>query len=148
MLKNTRSLSSFGIYGANTCVRDPRKSFKVRTFSKAPQNSLLVTQVRRYNLVSESQDRLTDGDLCQITTVNLDDSLTYWLKIHCYPQRLNTRTILFLCFQIYHHHHHHHHHVTPLARISLTLSRHPSLSFIASDRSSGLHPVSAQSCRM
>ena len=42
--------------------------------------------------------------------------------------------------------HHHHHHVTPLARISLTLSRHPSLSSIASCRSSGLHIVSAQSC--
>ena len=34
----------------------------------------------------------------------------------------------------------------PPAGISLTLSRHFSLSFIASDRSSGLHPVSSQSC--
>ena len=41
---------------------------------------------------------------------------------------------------------HHHHHVTPSARISLTLCRHPSLSSIASGRSSGLHPVSTQSC--
>ena len=41
---------------------------------------------------------------------------------------------------------HHHHLVVPLARISLTLSRHSSLSFIASGRSSGLHPVSSQSC--
>ena len=46
------------------------------------------------------------------------------------------------------HHHHHHHHVVPLARISLTLSRHFSLSFIASGRSSGLHPVSSHSCCM
>ena len=45
-------------------------------------------------------------------------------------------------------HHHHHHHVVPLARISLILSRHFSLSFIASGRSSGLHPVSSHSCRM
>ena len=45
-------------------------------------------------------------------------------------------------------HHHHHHHVVPQARISLTLSRHFSLSFIASDRSSGLHPVSSHSCWM
>ena len=36
---------------------------------------------------------------------------------------------------------HHHHHVAPPARISLTVSRHFSLSFIASGRSSGLHPV-------
>ena len=43
---------------------------------------------------------------------------------------------------------HHHHHVVPPARISLTLSRHFSLSFIASGRSSGLHPVSSQSCCM
>ena len=41
-----------------------------------------------------------------------------------------------------------HHHVMPSARISLTLSRHPSLSSIAFDRSSGLHPVSAKSCCM
>ena len=47
-----------------------------------------------------------------------------------------------------HHHHHHHHHVVPLARISLILSLHFSLSFIASRRSSGLHPVSSHSCCM
>ena len=44
--------------------------------------------------------------------------------------------------------HHHHHHVVPLAQISLTLFRHFSLSFIASGRSSGLHPVSSHSCCM
>ena len=41
--------------------------------------------------------------------------------------------------------HHHHHHVVRPARISLTLSLHVSLSFIASGRSSGLHPVSSHS---
>ena len=51
-------------------------------------------------------------------------------------------------FLFNHHHHHHHHHVAPLARISLTLSRHFSLSFIASGRSSGLHTVSSHSCCM
>ena len=45
-------------------------------------------------------------------------------------------------------HHHHHHHVVPLSRISLTLSRHFSLSFITSSRSSGLHPISSHSCCM
>ena len=39
----------------------------------------------------------------------------------------------------------HHHHVVPAARISLTLSRHFFLSFIASGWSSGLHPVSSHS---
>ena len=43
---------------------------------------------------------------------------------------------------------HHHHHVVLLAWISLTLSRHFSLSFIASSRSSGLHSISSHSCCM
>ena len=43
---------------------------------------------------------------------------------------------------------HHHHHVVSPARISLTLSRHFSLSFIAFGWSSRLHPVSLQSCCM
>ena len=42
----------------------------------------------------------------------------------------------------------HYHHVVLLARISLTLSRHFSLSFITSGRSSGLLPVSSHSCCM
>ena len=41
-----------------------------------------------------------------------------------------------------------HHHVVLVARISLTLSRHFSLSFIASGRSSGQHHVSSHSCWM
>ena len=49
---------------------------------------------------------------------------------------------------LWHINHHHYHHVTLSARIPLTLSRYPSLSSIASGRSSGLHPVSAQSCCM
>ena len=43
---------------------------------------------------------------------------------------------------------HHHHHVELQAQISLTLSRHFSLSFIASGRYSELHPVSSHSCCM
>ena len=43
---------------------------------------------------------------------------------------------------------HHHHHIALVARISLTLSRHSSLSFIALDRSSGQHPESSHSCWM
>ena len=43
---------------------------------------------------------------------------------------------------------HHHHHDVWLARISLTLSLHVSLSFIAFGRSSGSHPVSSHSCCM
>ena len=40
------------------------------------------------------------------------------------------------------------HQVVPPARISLTLSRHFSLSFITFGKSSGLHPVSSQNCSM
>ena len=40
------------------------------------------------------------------------------------------------------------HHIALVARISLTLSRHSSLSFIALGRSSGQHPVSSHSCWM
>ena len=40
----------------------------------------------------------------------------------------------------------HHHHIVLAARISLTLSRHSSLSFIALGRSSGQQPVSSHSC--
>ena len=42
----------------------------------------------------------------------------------------------------------HHHHVVLVARISLTLSRHFSLLFIASGWSSGQHPVYSHSCWM
>ena len=42
----------------------------------------------------------------------------------------------------------HHHHVALVARISLTLSRHSSLSFIALGRSSGQYPVSSHNCWM
>ena len=41
---------------------------------------------------------------------------------------------------------HHHHHIMPLARISETLSRHPSLSSITLGWSSRLQAVSALSC--
>ena len=41
---------------------------------------------------------------------------------------------------------HHHHHIALVARISLTLSRHSSLSFIVLGRSSGQHPVYSHSC--
>ena len=49
----------------------------------------------------------------------------------------------FICAGMYHHHDD-----VRLARISLTLSFYVSLSFIASGRSSGLHPVSSHSCCM
>ena len=70
-----------------------------------------------------------------ITVLGLTTSFTqqcFWLLSQCYG---SVKT-------------YHHHDVMPLARISQTLSRHFSLSFIASGRSSGLHPVSSHSCCM
>ena len=60
------------------------------------------------------------------------------------PHGLNSTTAVHLPGCLWHHHHH----VVPQARISPTLSRHISISFIASGRSSGLHPVSSHSCCM
>ena len=56
----------------------------------------------------------------------------------------HTHTHIYIYIYIYHHHHH----IVLAARISLTLSRHSSLSFIALGRSSGQHPVSSHSCWM
>ena len=63
---------------------------------------------------------------------------------------LNAKAIL-VEEQLWHnlrHHHHHHHHVVTQARIFMTISQHFSLSFIASGKSSGLHPVSSHSSCM
>ena len=65
----------------------------------------------------------------------------YLSTLQIIPQRVIVTTNIVMIY-------HHHHHVVPLARISLTLSRHFSLSFIASGRSSELHPVSSHSCCM
>ena len=65
-----------------------------------------------------------------------------WHSTEC-KQVHSSSDIYVLTFLLYHHHHHP---VVQLARISRTLSRHFSLSFIASGRSSGQHPVSSHSC--
>ena len=76
--------------------------------------------------------------------------LSVWLQYS--PSRLGLKLVLHIKHEnyiinlVFWTHHHHHHHVVPLAWISLTLSRHFYLSFIASGRSSGLHSVSSQSC--
>ena len=76
--------------------------------------------------------------------------LTSFIVCQAILDCLSSTDSLIFCFIIYNYiyiyiYHHHHHAVQP-ARISLTLSRHFSLSFIASGRSSGLHPVFSHSC--
>ena len=79
--------------------------------------------------------QLNSFTYCYLTLIILST-----LFIHLYTVK---------CFQVLlRNHHHHHHHVVPQARISLTLSHHFSLSFIASGWSSGSHPVSSHSCWM
>ena len=72
----------------------------------------------------------SEKHVCPQKRTNISLSLS--LSIYIY---------IYICIYIYHH-------VVPLARISLILSRHFSLSFIASGRSSGLHPVSSHGCCM
>ena len=60
----------------------------------------------------------------------------------------NLNFFFFFFFFFFFQKRYYHHHVVPLAQISLTLSRHFSLSFITSGRSSGLHLVSSHSCWM
>ena len=81
------------------------------------------------------------------------DLLACWLQFRFLP--LLYAVIMWLWFEhlynsscIPSNHHHHHDHVVLVAWIFLTLSRHFSLSFIASGRSSGQHPVSSYSCWM
>ena len=67
---------------------------------------------------------------------------------YMYPHT-HTHTHTYINIYIYHIYYIYiyiYHHVVLLARIFLTLSRHFSLSSIASGRSSGLHPVSSHSC--
>ena len=77
--------------------------------------------------------------LSSTTAVLLQERLRHWITHEGWKQTKHNQKVLHL---------HHHHHVVLVARISLTLSRHFSLSFIASGRSSGQHPVSSHSCWM
>ena len=79
--------------------------------------------------------------------------MTFKLKVCCAISILNEPELICLhtvkWFQVFlFNTNHHHHHVVPLAQISLSLSSHFSLSFIASGWSSGLHPVSSHICFM
>ena len=78
--------------------------------------------------------------LVEYLMINLFSYIYIYIYIYIYWQHffINTNFVK----------HHHHHHVPLVARISLTLSRHSSLSFIALGRSSGQHPVSSYSCWM
>ena len=67
-----------------------------------------------------------------------------YIYIYIYMNIHNTYIYIYIYIYIYHYHNH----VVLVAQISLTLSRHFFLSFTASSRSSGQHPVSSHSCWM
>ena len=74
----------------------------------------------------------------------------YQIKYHLQQNKMDFKLNLpnFSLSTVLVYHHHHHNHIVLAARISLTLSRHSSLSFIALGRSSGQQPVSSHSCWM
>ena len=84
--------------------------------------------------------------------VNKEINLTVWRKVEKtnnlkFDEFIKFWIIVFFTFSSYIYHHDHDHDMR-LAWISLTLSLHVSLSFIAFGRSSGLHPISSHSCCM
>ena len=85
---------------------------------------------------------LWDVNLFRLFYATIDIYIRYDFETNSLLVTFSTNQSSFVCAQV------DHHHVVPPARISLTLSRHFSLSFIASGRSSGLHPVSLHSCCM
>ena len=89
------------------------------------------------------------NDVWQLTIIKISNQFVdkiSWITI--IQQRSLTFDLGKMYIFFYFTNHHPHHHVVPPARISLTLSRHSSQSFIASGRSSGLHPISLHSCCM
>ena len=137
-------------------------------FSIATTTLHLLTYPPSYGLNSTTTV-LREGRICYYITQGgwcANKQITELGPIWCKPRKDNSHLKLFFgiwrvkCFfpvppihdyfpsHFLQYHHHNHHHIVPLARISLTISRHFSLSFIASDRSSGLHPVSSHSCWM
>ena len=101
-----------------------------------------VTQVQILNeAMCISEDKYLGRNMHPTILFPIISSLYGWLGTLCLAWQLSRRKAL-------DYHHHHHHHIALVARISLTLSRHSSLSFIALGRSSGQHPVSSHSCWM
>ena len=81
--------------------------------------------------------QLNDFKYCYLTLIVLFCLVLWHIDDH---RSFNAKSLLSIYY--------HHHHVVLVARISLALSRHFSLSFIASGRSSGQHPVSSHNCWM
>ena len=84
--------------------------------------------------------------MCSTHTRTQELLLPHRMYLYAMLKTIWRKTYIYI--YIYTSSHRHHHLVVPPARISLTLSRHSSLSFITSGRSSELHPISSRSCCM
>ena len=106
-LENMGSLSSLGICGANACVHDSPNTIKLKHLQRHWRTVHLSSREDGYNSVSKSHNSstcLTAGWTVSNYNHQLGQLHIYsrcCLKIHYCPQWLNTRTISFLCFQIY-----------------------------------------------
>ena len=86
-----------------------------------------------------------DANEIEINMKNLNEFIINHAPYFSIFKTLSALLCLSVSLSIYIHIYYHHHHVALVARISLTLSRHSSLSFIALGRSSGQHSVSSHS---
>ena len=91
----------------------------------------------------ETKPRFTINKEKKKQQTNKKKTKNNWSIFHNIPQLNTKKTSFFQNISI-----NHHHNVALVAQVSLTLSRHSSLSFIAPGRSSGQHPVSSHSCWM
>ena len=104
-------------------------------FFKAVTNSLRLLST----VYSFTKRRNKTGFSGFIKIPTLFDSYSFTQMCIILSDSLQSLISIYIYIYIYHH-------AVTLARISLTLSRHFFLSFIASGRSSGLHLVSSHSC--
>ena len=81
---------------------------------------------------------------CEHTHTHTHTHIYIYIYIYTFQWKItNTYRLILLVLYIYIYQHHH---VVPQERISPTLYRHFSLSFISSGKYSGLHHISSQSC--
>ena len=104
-----------------------------------------IVNIQGMNFILKSEKSMYLSRMSVVNWIIRDSNFNMNINISAHTLTLNKRkerqdTLIYT--------NHHHHHVALVARISLTLSRHSSLSFIALGRSSGQHPVSSHSCWM
>ena len=105
------------------------------------QRTYKQTYIARLDFMQLDACRYCDNYTGFTTIFDLFSYFRFYLVVNLPIFITHTHTYIYI--YIYHHHR-----VVPLAFISLTLSRHFSLSFTASGRSSGLHSISSHSCWM